>query len=102
MVMDMMGMAKEFMMKVKLLFQDATATICFNGGISKTFKIERAVKQGCPLAPRLIIFAGEVLKFHMVKKWFKVATSRGLLCRMEESSNISHSMLVILQSQLKD
>lgn len=65
MAMEMMGMAKDFTMKVKLLFQDAKATICFNGGISKTFQIERGVKQGCPLAPCLVIFAGEVLKFHI-------------------------------------
>ncbi len=77
MAMDMMGMAKEFMMKVKLLFQDAKATICFNGGISKTFQIERGVKQGCSLAPCLVIFAGEVLKFHMVKKMVQSGNIKG-------------------------
>ncbi len=91
MAMQMMGMAKEFMMKVKLLFQDAKATICFIGGISRTFKIERGVKQGCPLAPASSSLQEKYLNFIWLKKWFKVATSRGLLCRMEESSNISHT-----------
>jgi hypothetical protein len=78
MAMQMMGLAKEFMMKVKLLFQDAKATICFIGGISRTFKIERGVKQGCPLAPCLVIFAGEVLKFHMVKKMVQSGNIKGI------------------------
>jgi hypothetical protein len=61
-VIEMMGMAKEFINMVKLLFKNAEAIICIIC-ITKAFKIKRGVRQGCPLAPYLFILVDEVLNF---------------------------------------
>jgi hypothetical protein len=57
-----LGIAKEFVDMVKLLFQDAIAT----------FQIKRGVSQGCPLVPYLLLIMYEVLNI-MIKQ----ATTRG-------------------------
>ncbi len=63
-----MGMAKEFIGMVDLLFKNAIiALICLNGGIAKTLRIGRRIRPGCPLTPYLFIFVGEDLNF-MVKE----------------------------------
>ncbi len=63
-----MGMAKEFIGMVALLFKNAIITIiCLNGGITKTLRIGRRIRPGCPLTPYLFISMGEDLKF-MVKE----------------------------------
>jgi hypothetical protein len=71
MALEKMGMVVEFINIVKVLFQDMEATICINGGITSSFKVERGVRQGY-LAPYLFILAREVLNFMM-----KEVTSRG-------------------------
>jgi hypothetical protein len=65
-------MVVEFINMVKALFQDVEATICINGGITSSFKVERGVRQGYLLAPYLFILVREVLNFMM-----KEATSQG-------------------------
>ncbi len=61
-----MGMAKELIGMVDLLFKNAIiAIICLNGGIAKTLRIGR--RGGCPLTPYLFIFVREVVNF-MVKE----------------------------------
>jgi hypothetical protein len=63
-----MGMAKDFIGMVDLLFKNAIiATICLNGGIAKTLGIGRRIRPGYPLTPYLFIFVGEDLNF-MVKE----------------------------------
>jgi hypothetical protein len=61
--MEKMGMFKEFIKMVKLLFKDVVIVVCLNGCITKSFKIERGVRQGCPLAPYLFLIIREVLNF---------------------------------------
>jgi hypothetical protein len=46
-----------------------------NGSPGGNFKIEREVRQGCPLAPYLFLIVGEILT-HMIKK--TVAEGRNL------------------------
>lgn len=56
-----MGFPPKFIDMVKLLFRHASASVKVNGVPSPTFKIERGVRQGCPLAPYLFIILADVL-----------------------------------------
>jgi hypothetical protein len=49
--MSVIGFPNEFTGIVKLLFCDAIACIKVNGALSNSFKIERGVRQGCPITP---------------------------------------------------
>jgi len=57
-----MGMAQEFVGMVKMLIQDVETYICLKEGITHAFKIEKGVKQRCPLAPYLFVLARDVQK----------------------------------------
>ena len=59
--MSKMGVSEEFIRWVKLLFNNATAAVNLNGCPSKSFKVERGVRQGCPLAPYIFLVVGEAL-----------------------------------------
>ena len=56
-----MGFPPSFIGLVKLTLVDAAAAININGIISPSFRIERGVRQGCPLAPLLFLIIGEAL-----------------------------------------
>lgn len=43
-----------------MLIQDAKTYICLKEGITNVFKIEKGVKQGCPLALYLFVLAKDV------------------------------------------
>jgi hypothetical protein len=49
-----MGYPAEFVGMVRLLFQDAAASVKVNGAPSELFQIGRGVRQGCPLVPYLL------------------------------------------------
>jgi hypothetical protein len=59
--MSKMGVSEEFIRWVKLLFGNASATVNLNGCPSGSFKVERGVRQGCPLAPYFFLIVGEAL-----------------------------------------
>jgi len=61
-----LGFPEEFVSMIKLLFQNAQASIKVNGDHSPTFSIQRGVQENCPLAPYLFLIMVEVLN-SMVK-----------------------------------
>jgi hypothetical protein len=52
---------KSFINWIKLFYKDAQSCIVNNGHISEFFKIERGVRQGCPLSSYLFILIIEIL-----------------------------------------
>ncbi len=61
-----LGMVHEFIDTVRM-FKNVKIIVCFNGNITKSFKIERGIKQGCSLPPYLFIMVATIFNF-MVKK----------------------------------
>ena len=69
-----MGVSDEFIRWIKLLFDYATTAVNLNGSPSRSFKVERGVRQGCPLAPYFFLIVGETL-IQLITK----AVAEGLL-----------------------
>lgn len=65
--MKAINICEEFIRWVKLLFVNAFATVNLNGNPGGNFKIERRVRQGCPIMPYLFFIVGEILT-RMIKK----------------------------------
>lgn len=59
--MEKFGILEEFIRMTKLLLLDASASVKVNGNVSDIFPIGRGVRQGCPLAPYLLLIVAEVL-----------------------------------------
>ena len=62
-----MDICERYIKWVQLLFGNATASLNLNGSLGSSFKIERGVRQGCPLAPYIFLIVGETF-ISMVKK----------------------------------
>jgi hypothetical protein len=56
-----MGFEETWIQRVMSLNRNASATIIVNGEQSQPFKLERSVRQGCPLAPYLFLLTVDVL-----------------------------------------
>ena len=59
--MSRMGFDETWIQQVMSLNWNASATIIVNGEQSQPFKLERSVRQGCPLAPYLFLLTVDVL-----------------------------------------
>jgi len=55
------GFTKEFVGKIKILYNDIESILKVNGGLCAPFKVERGVRQGCPLSGMLYSIAIEPL-----------------------------------------
>ena len=72
-----MNVSAKFIKWVEMFFTNASAAVNLNGSPGNSFKIERGVRQGCPLAPYLFLIVGEALT-HTIKK----AVTEGRLRRI--------------------
>ena len=72
-----MGIHKQFVGWVQLLFGNASAAVNLNGNPDKKFKIEKGVRQGYPLAPYIFFIVWEVLT-HLIKKAEAEGRLRGI------------------------
>ena len=59
--MEKMGFEETWIKRVMSLNRNASATIIVNGEQSQAFKLQRSVRQGCPLAPYLFLLTADVL-----------------------------------------
>ena len=60
-VMGRMGFQQTWINQVMALSENASAVVIVNGEQSNTFKLQRSVRQGCPLAPYLFLLTVDVL-----------------------------------------
>ena len=60
-VMEKMGFDSTWIHQVMSLNLNATASVIVNGEQSKNFRLQRSVRQGCPLAPYLFLLTVDVL-----------------------------------------
>jgi hypothetical protein len=60
-VMAKMGFHPTWINQVMALNENAAAAVIVNGEQSKTFSLQRSVRQGCPLAPYLFLLTVDVL-----------------------------------------
>ena len=56
-----LGIPSSFVEIVRALFTNAEVAVSVNGAVTEPIKIERGIKQGCPLAPFLFLFVGQAL-----------------------------------------
>ena len=56
-----MNFGPNFIKWVKIMYTNITSCIKSNGFISESFKLERGVRQGCPLSPLLYCIVSEVM-----------------------------------------
>lgn len=65
--MHKMNISGKFIEWIRMLFVNASAIANLNGGSSSNFKVERGVRQGCPLAPYLFLIVRDALT-HTIKR----------------------------------
>lgn len=62
-----MNISERFINWVKLLFENASVAVNFNGSPYNNSKIEMGGRQGCPIDPYIFLIVGEVL-MHIIKR----------------------------------
>lgn len=82
-----MGFSDHWVNLIMSLYSEASATVLLNGQPGSTFKLQRLVRQGCPLAPYLYILVADVLG-HMLDDEFRGL--KGLT--LPDGSSASNSM----------
>jgi hypothetical protein len=62
---ETLGVGAGFVQWMKLLLTDTHTCAVVNGFTSSFFQCGAGVRQGCPLAPLLYLFAGQALLCHL-------------------------------------
>lgn len=75
--MEQFGVPHEFIKVVRLVFNNARATVQCNRRESKDFVFEQGVREGCLLAPYLFLFIGEVFNV-AVKQLLDIGAMQGI------------------------
>ena len=95
--MHKMNISDKFIKWVRLLFKNTMAAVNLNGSPSRTFKVERGVRQGCPISPYLFLIVGETLT-HTIKKAVAEGRLRGITLhggknnRASRNTRITHHL----------
>lgn len=71
------GIPNKFLTIAKILVVDAQASVKVNGSQSPNFQIKRRVRQGCPLAPYLLLIIAEVLNV-LMKEGLSLVLIKGI------------------------
>ncbi len=75
---------------IKTFYVDANSCVMNNGWFSDRFKIEKGVRQGCPLSPYIYILSVELLAISIRQE----RNIKGVKIKGEEKKN--HNMRMIL------
>ncbi len=69
-----------FMQWIKILYKNPVAVIKNNGWVSENIKLERGIRQGCPISALLFILVVEVLSLDIKNniEGYKINTSKGV------------------------
>ena len=86
-VMGKMGFHPTWIRQVMALNENASAAVIVNGEQSQSFKLQRSVRQGCPLAPYLFLLTVDVLGQMLQHPECKV---KGL--KLPDNTNITNQM----------
>ena len=65
--MQKMGFSEQFIPYIKILYQNNISTIINNGFLSAPVKIQRGLRQGCPLSLPLYVVQGEITTVNINK-----------------------------------
>lgn len=91
------GMGTRFTAWVKLLYTDACIVLKVGGGLSYPFKIQRGIRQGCPLSGQLYSLAIEPL-LHQLRKNMTGLSEYGIANKVVTSA-YADDILVFISKQ---
>lgn len=77
MVMYKLGFGSTIIGMIKILFKGAIAWVSINGEAMQGFSIYKGIRKGCPVAPYLFLFVGEILNLK-VQQGVEMGSSRGI------------------------
>ncbi|XP_057871784.2 secreted RxLR effector protein 78-like [Cryptomeria japonica] len=63
MMLEAFGFPVEFCKWVKILLKEESAQVEINGSLTQNIKLDRSIRQGCPLAPALFVIPFDALYY---------------------------------------
>jgi hypothetical protein len=98
---EKLGLTLEFIDLVRLLFKNAEAAVCLNGSITRSFRIKRGVRQGCPLPTSSYLLWSQDLPPNFKLRWKDIWVK----CKARKESSFLWSLwyqaLVVNSSRMK-